>query len=118
MMGFRGFLFCAVLSGTSTCATAAFSFTDFGKGRPVTFQDLVGKTFCWGNGNTVLYKADGQFQNNHGGHGTWVIVEPGVLKLGNSYRQVEVLSDGRLHRYAYCLICMNHDKDLWATPCN
>jgi hypothetical protein len=42
MIGFRGFLFCAVLSGTATCATVAFPVTDFGQGRPVATQDLLG----------------------------------------------------------------------------
>jgi hypothetical protein len=41
MIGFRGFLFCAVLSGTATCATVAFPVTDFGQGRPVATQDLL-----------------------------------------------------------------------------
>jgi hypothetical protein len=96
----------------------AFSFTDFGNGRPVTTQDLSGKHFCWSNGIRAFYGADGQFSNSIGSRKPWLIVEPGVLKLGRKRVQIEVLSDGRLHGYAYCLLCAEHDRDGWATPCD
>jgi hypothetical protein len=44
--------------------------------------------------------------------------EPGVLHVNNKRVQVELLSDGRLHVYRYCLICGDHDIDYCATPCN
>jgi hypothetical protein len=109
-------------------STTILAFTDFGQGRPVTFQDLAGKTFCWDNPLRATYGANGQFLNSWGVRGTWVVVNPGVVELrdevkpgkyGSSrYRQWELLPDGRLHGYSYCLICGNHDRDHWATPCN
>jgi hypothetical protein len=81
MIGFREFLFCAVLSGTAACATAAFAVTDFGQGRPVTTQDLSGKSFCWNNGKRTTYGADGKFSNSLGSHGRpWLVLEPGVVR--------------------------------------
>jgi hypothetical protein len=31
-------------------STQVLAFTDFGQGRPITTQDLSGKSFCWNNG--------------------------------------------------------------------
>jgi hypothetical protein len=125
MIGLRGFLFCAVLSGTAVSATPAFPFTDFGQGRPVSFQDLAGKKFCWDSGRWVLYGANGQFLNNRGTRGAWVVLDRGVVEWRDEikpgeyrsgrYGQWEVLLDGRLHSYSYCLLCTWHDH--WATPC-
>jgi hypothetical protein len=92
----------------------------FGRGKPITAQDLAGKTFCWADGGRVTYGANGLETNNKNNHHPpWSVPEPGVLKYwGKKYTQVELLPDGRLHFYKYCLICGNHDIDSWATPCN
>jgi len=68
----------------------------------------------------VTYGANGLETNNtNNHHPPWSVPEPGVLKYwGNKYTQVELLPDGRLHFYKYCLICGNHDIDSWTTPCN
>ena len=109
----------AVAIGLGGGQDKAFSLTDFGNGRPVTTQDLAGKHFCWSNGTRAFYGADGMFSNSLGKHNIpWLIVEPGVLKLGRKHVSVEVLSDGRLHAYIYCLICNEHDSDGWATRCD
>jgi hypothetical protein len=103
------------------CSTTAFAFTDFGRGKPITYQDLAGKTFCWPGGGKVFYGPNGLESSNKNNHRPpWSVPEPGVLKYwGKKYVQVELLPDGRLHFYKYCLICTDsHDLDTWATPCN
>jgi hypothetical protein len=103
---------------TAFWPTHSLAVTDFGHGRPVTYKDLSGKKYCWNNGDWDLYGADGR-QTSKRGHGTWSVPEPGVLKTGNRYRQVEVLPDGELHQYRYCLYCTaDHDFDYWAKQCD
>lgn len=56
------------------------------------------------------------------------MLEPGVVEWREEvkpgkyrnprYGQWEVLSDGRLHAYKYCLLCGDHDRDGWATRCD
>jgi hypothetical protein len=102
-------------------AAPAWAYTDFGRGKPITAQDLAGKKFCWPTGYSVVYEPSGVETNNHNNHHPhWSVPEPGVLKYwGGKYTQVELLEDGRLHFYKYCLTCVqNHDSDSWATPCN
>jgi hypothetical protein len=120
MKALRGFLFCGATAAIVCAATTASAVTDFGHGKPITFQDLAGKTFCWYDGGRVTYGANGMETNHKNNHHTpWSVPEPGVLKYwGKKYTQVELLPDGRLHFYKYCLICGNHDIDTWATPCN
>jgi hypothetical protein len=74
---------------------AASAFAD--DGRPVVASDVAGKKVCWNIGKWDMYEADGQFTNNYGRHSRWPVPEPGVLKRGSQYRQVEVLPDGRFH---------------------
>ena len=117
---FRGCLIGVCLVPLAFGATA-FAYTDFGRGKPITAQDLAGKKFCWPTGYSVIYGANGLETNNKNNHHpTWSTPEPGVLKYwGNKYVQVELLADGRLHFYKYCLTsCGDHDLDSWATPCN
>lgn len=109
----------AALVATPFWGTAAFAVTDFGHGKPVTLQDLAGKKFCWNTGYSVTYGANELETNNKNNRSpAWSVPEPGVLKYwGNHYTQVELLPDGRLHFYKYCLTCSEHDVDNWATPC-
>ena len=120
MNSLRTFVFYAALPAMAFWSTEVAAVTDFGRGKPITFQDLAGKTFCWADGGRVTYGASGletNHKNNH--HPAWSVPEPGVLKYwGNKYTQVELLPDGRLHFYKYCLRCGEHDNDNWATPCN
>jgi hypothetical protein len=121
MNSLRKLLFYVILPASAFWATDGMAYTDFGRGKPIAFQDLAGKKFCWNTGYSVVYGANGLEANNKNNHHPpWSIPEPGVLKYwGNKYTQVELLPDGRLHFYKYCLICTdNHDLDSWATPCN
>jgi hypothetical protein len=119
MNSFRGFLFYAALPAMAFWSTEVLGFTDFGHGRPVTAPDLSGKKFCWSNGIRTFYGANGKLSNSLGVHDRpWSVPQPGVLKTGQREVQTEVLSDGRLHGYRYCLICGDHDLDSRATPCN
>jgi hypothetical protein len=116
------------LVGDDSQRDARVSLYRFRTGPPVSFQDLAGKKFCWDSGRWVLYGANGQFLNNRGTRGTWVVLDRGVVEWRDEikpgeyrsgrYGQWEVLSDGRLHSYSYCLLCTWHDHDHWATPCN
>jgi hypothetical protein len=119
MNSFRGFLFYAALPAMAFWSTEVLGFTDFGHGRPVSAPDLSGKKFCGSNGIRTFYGANGKLSNSLGVHDRpWSVPQPGVLKTGQREVQTEVLSDGRLHGYRYCLICGDHDLDSWATPCN
>lgn len=84
---------------------------DFAKGRPVTAADLSGKKFCWSNGHWGLYGLDGFVTNDYGKHPQWSVPKPGVLHIGDHYRSIEVLRDGRLH-------LSGDDGDGWGTVCN
>jgi len=72
------------------------------EGRAVTANDISGKKICWDNGYWDKYAANGQHfwglgatdQTTPGGHYTWTITEPGVIRTGSKYRQTEVLPDG------------------------
>jgi hypothetical protein len=118
----NSFLRVIVLSAISCTAfwpTHSLAVTDFGQGRPITYQDISGKKYCWNDGDEVLYGSNGKYSNNRGTHDwPWSVPEPGVLKTGNRYRQAEVLPDGQLHLYYYCLRCADHDHDVWAKRCD
>jgi hypothetical protein len=90
----------------------ANAFAD--EGRPVIASDVAGKKVCWNTGQWDMYEADGQFTNNYGRHSRWSVPEPGVLKRGPQYRQVEVLPDGRFQLRYYS----HGDRDYWGTVCN
>jgi hypothetical protein len=118
MNSFRGFLFYAALPAMAFWSTGVLAFTDFGHGKPITVKDLSGKKFCWNNGDWAFYGPNGQMSNRLGRHPHWSVGEPGVLHVNSRRVQVELLPDGRLHAYRYCLLCGDHDLDSWATPCN
>jgi hypothetical protein len=46
-------------------------------------------------------------------HDHWSVPETGAVKIGGHRIQVEVLVDGRLHNYQYCLQCAEHNHDSW-----
>jgi hypothetical protein len=114
----RKFLFYAALPAIAFWSTGVLAFTDFGHGMPITAKDLSGKKFCWNNGDWAFYGPNGQMSNSLGRHPHWSVGEPGVLHVNRRRVQVELLPDGRLHVYRYCLICGEHDLDAWGTPCN
>jgi hypothetical protein len=114
---------CAAVVCFAFGQTQALAFTDFGQGRPIAAKDIAGKTICWSrSGTRGNFAANGGYTDNRhqpGYHDQWSIPEPGVLRIGSTWhRQVEVLPDGRLHSYRYCLSCGEHDQDSWGTSCN
>jgi hypothetical protein len=62
----RKFLFYATPLAMACWSTEVLAFIDFGQGRPVTAQDLSGKSFCWNNGVRASYGADGKLSNSLG----------------------------------------------------
>jgi hypothetical protein len=57
---------------------------------PVTDADLSGKKFCWNDGGTENYDADGKYHSTHDGTGTWVVTPAGVQISTN---QISGLAD-------------------------
>lgn len=96
----------------SACPTEIFAQT----GRPASASDVSGKTICWNDGGRGTYAANGQFTNRQGAHTTWSVPAPGVIRVGSSERQTEVLADGRLH----VLVTGRHaiQREYWGTACN
>jgi hypothetical protein len=87
----RHLVFAAALACAALCSAGAFAqFAAPIEGRPVTAKDISGKKFCWNNGNWIQYGADGRFENNRDGYGRWWVVRPGVIKVGENEREVEV----------------------------
>jgi hypothetical protein len=111
-------LLCAAIVCIALVGTKALAYTDFGQGRPIAAKDLAGKKFCWNAGGWTIYAADGHYTNSKGDHTHWSVPEPGVVAIGQGRRQFEVLTDGRIHNYHFCIYCMNRDIDSWGTLCN
>ncbi len=84
-------------------------------GRPVSASDISGKTICWSNGDRATYAANGQFTNNSGRHTVWSVT-PGLIHVGSSVRQTDVLPDGRLHILLTKGQGVQHEY--WGTACN
>jgi hypothetical protein len=64
---------------------------------PVNNADLSGRKFCWNDGGTENYYADGRYSSTHDGEGTWVITGQGVQITTNSISglaDMQRLSDG------------------------
>jgi hypothetical protein len=93
----------AVIGSTGDALAGHRSFTTMSpyeeEGRPVTQQDISGKKFCWSKGGFAVYEANGDFTNAEGHNSNWWVTEPGVIKVGHTYRQTEVLPDGRIHQF-------------------
>ena len=90
-------------------------------GRPVTANDLVGKKICWSHGRILMYGANGQFADERGHHTTWVVTEPGVVKVGkNRYTQYEILPDGSFYAHEFCARCgsITGHFEVWGRVCN
>jgi hypothetical protein len=70
-------------------------------GRPVTAQDISGKTICWEDGRRNTFAVDGRYTSTAGRHSKWSVIEPGVVKAGHLEHQIEVLPDGQLHSHRF-----------------
>jgi hypothetical protein len=77
--------------------------------RPVTAEDLSGKTVCWDDGWRFTYAKDGSYfgargdapaVNHH--KARWSMSEPGVVQIDRGvkqgYLQIVLLPDGRFGR--------------------
>lgn len=51
---------------------------------PVSSADLAGKKFCWNDGGTETYYADGRYSSTHDGEGKWAVTGAGVEITTNS----------------------------------
>jgi hypothetical protein len=64
---------------------------------PATNADLSGKKFCWNDGGTENYFANGRYSSSHDGQGTWAVTEKGVQITTNQISglaDMQKLSDG------------------------
>ncbi len=57
---------------------------------PVTNADLSDKKFCWNDGGTENYYADGRYSSSNDGKGTWAVTAKGVQISTN---QISGLAD-------------------------
>jgi hypothetical protein len=46
--------------------------------RPVTVEDLAGRTICFSNGSKATFFRDGKYENNTIGKGAWTVTSAGV----------------------------------------
>jgi len=120
MKGRSFFSATAFLSGVF-CATAVDA--QLGKptaSRPVTENDIAGRKICWDDGGFTMFEPDGQFTNNRGGHTQWSVTQPGVVKIGVTYRQYEILPDGSfyMHRFLDGVGSITGHIEHWGKVCN
>ncbi len=121
MMTVGNSLFAAAFACAAFCVTAADA--QLGRpteSRPVTANDIVGKKICWNDGRWILYLANGEFSNNVNPkpHSNWSVPEPGVIKVGFQYAQVEVLPDGQFYFHRSGGLSITGQIEKWGTVCN
>ena len=112
----RRFLFATAF----TCAAFSITAADanlFGRptdGRFVTEKDLVGKKICWDDGKIFMFSANNQYSDGLGHHTTWLVTEPGVVNIGRTYGQYQILPDGSFYKL------VGHRKlhEHWGKVCN
>jgi hypothetical protein len=103
------------------CATAANA--QLGKpteSRPVIADDIVGKKICWSNGGFTMFGAGGQFTNSAGKHRVWLVTEPGIVKIGNGYHQIQILPDGSFYQHKFLggIGSITGHLEWWGSVCN
>jgi hypothetical protein len=109
MIMMRNSLFGAAFACATFCATAAEAQLGWPgpalgwptDGRAATEKDLAGKKICWEDGGTTMFAANGQFTNDRGQHRSWLVTEPGVVKVGNGYKQYLILPDGGFYQHSF-----------------
>jgi hypothetical protein len=124
MMTVGNSLFAAGFACAAFCMTPADA--QLGKptdGRPVTENDLVGKKICWSNGRTGIFAANGQYTEERANeqrahHGTWLVTEPGVVRVWNWYTQYEILPDGSFYQHWFHGLSITGHHENWGTVCN
>jgi len=88
-------------------------------GRLATEKDLVGRKICWDDGRSGMFAANGQFTNERGRHWSWLVVEPGVVKVGNRYTQYVILPDGSFYHHWFSgSQSITGHQEHWGKVCN
>ena len=75
----------------------SFAFSCFATARPVTTEDLSGRSICFSNGSKATFFPDGKYQNNSIGKGTWAVTSDGVkvhAELTNAIFKLDIHPDG------------------------
>jgi hypothetical protein len=116
---------CLVVEVNRRVSSSSHRFSDASLAQKAVVLTALGRdeqtSSCWSRtGVRANFAANGDYTDSRhrpGYHDQWSVPEPGVLRVGYWHRQVEVLADGRLHLYRYCLICGEHDLDAWGTEC-
>ena len=77
----------------------SLSFVCCAVARPVTTEDLAGRTICWDNGETSAFLPGGKYENSRHGSGTWKVTSTGLEIHSETFGgifQVEVRDDGTI----------------------
>jgi hypothetical protein len=85
------------LSIVAVSLSVSFLLSSPATATPVNSADLSGKKFCWNDGGTENYYADGRYSSTRDGEGTWVITGKGVQISTNQISglaDMQKLSDG------------------------
>ena len=75
----------------------SFAFSCCAMARPVTTEDLAGRSICFNNGSKATFFPDGKYENNSIGKGTWAVTSDGVkihAGLRNAVFKLDMRSDG------------------------
>ena len=75
----------------------SFAFSCCAVARPVTAEDLAGRSICFSNGSKATFFPDGKYENNSIGKGTWAITSDGVKvhsELLNAVFKLDIHPDG------------------------
>ncbi len=116
----RGFVITALMSAALWATGADAQLGKPTVSRPVVEKDLVGKKICWNDGTFSMFGANGRYTNRSGVHRAWFVTEPGVVKIGNGYRQYAILPDGSFyqHRFFGGIGSITGHIEYWGTVCN
>ena len=75
----------------------SFAFSCCAMARPVTAEDLAGRSICFSNGSKATFFPDGKYENNSIGKGTWAVTSDGVkvnAQLMNAVFKLDKHPDG------------------------
>jgi hypothetical protein len=92
------------------------------EGRPVTANDLVGKTFCWENGVQEFYGPGGRWIRRMDGvenHGKWYVTEGGIMhhRYGDRETELRILPNGDLRLNVFCSGCTGQQLEARPEKC-
>jgi hypothetical protein len=87
----------APISLFAVSVSVSFLLSSSAGATAATSADLSGKKFCWNDGGTEDYRADGKYSSTHDGEGTWEVTQKGVQISTNQISglaDMQKLSDG------------------------